>query len=183
MWSVDSLINGQYRGIRILVMTSLWPCNSNVSNTPKRHHHFQNACYFLRFDIRLGGVAIDRPIKLRNTTITVTSWWARWRLKSPAPPLYNQPFIQDADQRNHQSSASLAFVRGIHLWPMNSPHNGQWCGKRLHLMTSSYLWKLFMYIPEIIHVVCALLSFVVTTRRTFGLRHRHWGNLTPTPVN
>ena len=26
------------------------------------------------------------------------------------------------DQRNHQSSASLAFVRGIHRWPVNSPH-------------------------------------------------------------
>ena len=27
-----------------------------------------------------------------------------------------------ADQRKHQSSASLAFVRGIHRWPGNSPH-------------------------------------------------------------
>ena len=28
----------------------------------------------------------------------------------------------DADQRKHQSSASLAFVCGIHRWPVNSPH-------------------------------------------------------------
>ena len=27
-----------------------------------------------------------------------------------------------ADQRKHQSSASLAFVRGTHRWPVNSPH-------------------------------------------------------------
>ena len=27
-------------------------------------------------------------------------------------------------QRKHQSSASLAFVRGIHRWPVNSPHKG-----------------------------------------------------------
>ena len=27
-----------------------------------------------------------------------------------------------ADQRKHQSSASLAFVRGIHRGPVNSPH-------------------------------------------------------------
>ena len=27
----------------------------------------------------------------------------------------------DADQRKHQSSALLAFVRGIHRWPVNSP--------------------------------------------------------------
>ena len=29
-----------------------------------------------------------------------------------------------ADERKHQCSASLAFVRGIHRWPVNSPHNG-----------------------------------------------------------
>ena len=29
-----------------------------------------------------------------------------------------------AYQRKHQSSASLAFVRGIHRWPVNSPHKG-----------------------------------------------------------
>ena len=30
----------------------------------------------------------------------------------------------DADQRKHQSSASLAFVWGIHRGPVNSPHKG-----------------------------------------------------------
>ena len=29
-----------------------------------------------------------------------------------------------ADQRKHQSSASLAFVREIHRWPVNFPHKG-----------------------------------------------------------
>ena len=29
-----------------------------------------------------------------------------------------------ADQRKDQSSASLAFVRGIHRWPVHSPHKG-----------------------------------------------------------
>ena len=28
----------------------------------------------------------------------------------------------DEDERKHQSSASLAFVWGIHRWPVNSPH-------------------------------------------------------------
>ena len=28
----------------------------------------------------------------------------------------------DADERKHQISASLAFVWGIHRWPVNSPH-------------------------------------------------------------
>ena len=30
-----------------------------------------------------------------------------------------------ADQRKHKSPASLAFVRGIHRSPVNSPHKGQ----------------------------------------------------------
>ena len=34
----------------------------------------------------------------------------------------------DADQRKHESSASLAFVRGIHRGPVNSPH--QWPATR-----------------------------------------------------
>ena len=29
-----------------------------------------------------------------------------------------------ANQRKHQSTSSLAFVRGIHRWPVNSPHKG-----------------------------------------------------------
>ena len=28
------------------------------------------------------------------------------------------------DHRKHQSFASLAFVRGVHRWPVNSPHKG-----------------------------------------------------------
>ena len=29
-----------------------------------------------------------------------------------------------ADKRKHEISGSLAFVRGIHRWPVNSPHKG-----------------------------------------------------------
>ena len=35
--------------------------------------------------------------------------------------LFTQPFIQ-AQIRKYQSSASLAFLRGIHPWPVNSSH-------------------------------------------------------------
>ena len=43
-----------------------------------------------------------------------------------------------ADQTKHRSPASLAFVRGVHRWPVNSPHKGPvtrnaYC---FHLMTS-----------------------------------------------
>ena len=43
----------------------------------------------------------------------------------------------DADQRKHQSSASLAFVWGIHRDRWIPRTKGQLCGKCFHLMTSS----------------------------------------------
>ena len=42
------------------------------------------------------------------------------------------------DERKHQSSALLAFVMGIHRWPVNSPHKGPVTRKIFHLMTSSW---------------------------------------------
>ena len=42
-----------------------------------------------------------------------------------------------ADQRKHQSSKSLAFVRGIHRWPVHSPYKWPVTRKMFHLMTSS----------------------------------------------
>ena len=44
----------------------------------------------------------------------------------------------DADQRKHQSSAPLAFVRGIHRDRWIPRTNGQLRGKCFHLMTSSW---------------------------------------------
>ena len=37
-------------------------------------------------------------------------------------PIVYSTVYSDADQRKHQGSASLAFVRGIHRWMVNSPH-------------------------------------------------------------
>ena len=43
-------------------------------------------------------------------------------------------------QRKHQSSTSLAFVQGIHRWPVNFPHKGTVTRQCFHLMTSSWNW-------------------------------------------
>ena len=52
------------------------------------------------------------------------------------------------DQRNHQSSASLAFVRGIYWWPVNSPHKGP------------VMWKMFPFHDVIIDFL-HFMKFVV----------------------
>ena len=51
-------------------------------------------------DVIIGAVASQ----ITNLTIVYSTVWS------------------DADQRKHQSSALLAFVRGIHRWAVNSPH-------------------------------------------------------------
>ena len=45
----------------------------------------------------------------------------------------------DVDQVKYQSSASLAFVRGIHRGPGNSPHKWPVTRTMFHLMTSSWI--------------------------------------------
>ena len=44
-----------------------------------------------------------------------------------------------ADQRKHQSSASLAFVRGIHRWPENFPHTGASNTENVSIWWRSYV--------------------------------------------
>ena len=51
--------------------------------------------------------------------------------QQPHDCLLNKQFIQGADQRKHQSSASLAFEWGIRRWPVNSPHKGSVTRKML----------------------------------------------------
>ena len=41
-----------------------------------------------------------------------------------SPMIVYSTVYSGTDERKHQSSASLAFVRGIHRWPVNSPHKG-----------------------------------------------------------
>ena len=51
-----------------------------------------------------------------------------------------------ADQRIHQSSASLAFVRRDQRWPVNSPHKGPITRKRFPLDDVIMLWVKMIHI-------------------------------------
>ena len=65
------------------------------------------------------------PAKIYRRIVWFITTWdaAQVRIyKSPASRLFTQRFISGADQRKHQRCASLAFVWGIHRWPVNSPH-------------------------------------------------------------
>ena len=68
--------------------------------------------------------------------------------------LYSSMY-SSADQRKHQSSASLAFVRGIHRWPVNSPHKGP----------SINLWFVWSYLIRYAH------DYIINDFSLFGI-HR-----------
>ena len=88
-----------------------------------------------------------------------------------------------ADQRTHQSFASLAFMRGIHRWPVNSPHKGQWRGMCFHLITSScqigyWWWTLWAgnYTAEGIRLTKITLNIIVIISFTKCGRVVQYGN-------
>ena len=53
-----------------------------------------------------------------------------------------------ADQRKHQNSVSLAFVRGIYQWPVHSPHKWPVTRKMLPfddvIMDVKIIWKVIL---------------------------------------
>ena len=95
----------------------------------------------------------------------------------------------DTDQRKHQSSAALSFVRGIHRWPGNSPQKGPvtrkimifcihtvylvvtvsttGCHKRSVCLSSCGcvgevdLWTEIHFIPDFLSLLCKLSSIFV----------------------
>ena len=75
----------------------------------------------------------------------------------------------DADQRKHQSSASLAFVRGIHRGPVNSPH--KWPVMR----------KMFPFDDVIMSLRCISMfhwyQFCQCSSWPYDVIGRHWATM------
>ena len=79
--------------------------------------------------------------------------------------VYSTVYSHDSgtDQRKYQSSASLAFVRGIHPGPMNSPHKRPVTRKMFpfdDVIMTLYIWTSMggaQYTPRIISTVCVFV--------------------------
>ena len=79
--------------------------------------------------------------------ITMTSHWARWRLKSPASQLFTQAFIQAQMKENSKAPRRWPLwgeftAHRIHRSSVTSPHKGPASGKCFHLMTSSWIFTI-----------------------------------------
>ena len=68
--------------------------------------------------------------------ITVTSWWARWRLKSPASQLFGQPFVQTQIKEN------IKALRHWSLWfhEGNQPVTGGFSSQRASNAENISMW-------------------------------------------
>ena len=91
-----------------------------------------------------------------------------------------------ADQRKHQSPASLAHVRGNHRWPVDSPpHKGPGpcitnviatCRKNFSQWERSFLWKLRCHWLKFLRRVAKTLVIpLAVTRGNVSIWRRHHG--------
>ena len=93
------------------------------------------------------------------------SWYSlRWRynerngISNHLHQDYTSTVCSGADQRKNRSFASLASLRGIHRWPVNSPPKGPVTRKTFHLMTSSCSQLIAVMIIFIVY--CCLLLWI-----------------------
>ena len=70
--------------------------------------------------------------------------------------IVNSTVYSGADKGEHQSSASLAFVWGIHRWPVNSPH--KW----------PVTWKMFPFEDVIMWTYCGTVISLILLSHTFN---------------
>ena len=108
----------------------------------------------------------------RYTTWINTRNTLQWRHNVRDNASYHQPndcllnVYSGADQRKHQSSASLAFVLGIHRWPVNSPH--KWPVTRKMFPFDDVIMSNEMWNPSPLRDHIPDLSLTITGWRFFS---------------
>ena len=89
----------------------------------------------------------------------------------------NWTVCSDTDQRKHQSSASLAFVRGIHRWPVNSPHKGPVTRKMFPFDDVNHI-----VLPKVVYwwhnvkwfTICCCICFCVIFKVALKILYMNW---------
>ena len=130
-WPLRNL-NGFWKLILLLYLLLSWQVSTEVdSSTPQIIYFVDISQYYS--DVIMSGMVSH------ITSLTI---------------IYSTVY-SGADQRNHQSTVSLAFVWGIHRWPVNSPHKGSVTRQML------LFDDVIMARPKKQHLMCYLLSNVL----------------------
>ena len=89
----------------------IWPQERSFTKIQQKHNNFQKM--FLKIPFVKCGIWFSGLNHYSDVIVSTMSF------EITASRLFTRPF--GADQRKHQSSASLAVVSGIHRWPANPP--------------------------------------------------------------
>ena len=90
-------------------------------------HRWQTRSFDFFFDLRLKQQLSKLWRRRPSRVVQVTTHYSDVIMRAMASQITSVstvwlPVCSGADQIKYQSSASLAFVRGIHRWPVDSPH-------------------------------------------------------------
>ena len=144
---VNSPHKSQWRGALmfslICAWTNAWVNNRNAGDLRRRHAYYDVTVINLHIKGRLylitiiyvvlhSGCANQSRIRRYNNSDVIMSAMASW---ITGASILCAAVSSCADQRQHQSSASLAFVRGIQRSPVDSAHKRPGTRKCFHLMT------------------------------------------------
>ena len=100
--------------------------------------------YFISF----AGIAMEQVVQILHYSNVIMSAMAS---QITSASIVYSTVCSGADQRKHQGFASLAFVRGIHRWLVDSPRKGQ------------VTWKMFPF-DDVIMLETTLVSCCVRFR-------------------
>ena len=132
---VNSRTKGQWLGALMFSLicgwTSGWLNNRDAGDLKRHQAHYDvtvMGCSGLSAFRKSGSSVRHRVLYYSVSRICCMCWCMQgslqWRHNEYDGVSKHQPHdcLLYSDQRKHQSSASLAFMRGIHRWPMNFPH-------------------------------------------------------------
>ena len=112
-------------------MSVIW-CPNYIGHVVRHRYYLQGSCFvlfsydlvFSQFTHSLWGYFTGTggcPIVSEHYSDVIMSAMAS---EIASLTIVYSTVYSGSDQRKHQSFASLAFVRKIHRWPVNSPHKG-----------------------------------------------------------
>ena len=140
---LNSPHKGQWRGTLIFSLicarTNGWVKNREVGDLRRHPAHYG----VIVMPYKIIGVIYSHPChNFKGGLAAANSWWTdminyhygdvmmgTMTSQITSLTIVYSAIYSGADQRKHESSASLAFVRGIHRGPVNSPHKWPVTGK------------------------------------------------------
>ena len=151
-WILYRYSNEATKGVQLNYLSILFCGTVTRWWSWQQDFNHSNFCHFspiliryLLFDFLCGNTPYTKNIHTVRTVSCFVLLWS-WSVLSHSPSLLNEHYsdvimsaiasqitsltivystvYSGADQRKHQWSPSLAFVRGIYRWPVNSPHIG-----------------------------------------------------------